>query len=180
MSESAQKELSTFYEKLGLLYDTQSELQNAYAAFLAWKENRTEYYERYITLDIVPTASSDSIMCFLTSVSLPVDGQIVQELRFGAAFDRNTGKVTSNWDLFALPEAEARQRLLDAFEVYAALRVEMEAALKPEYIIMFPENMEVTFPMGTLPSQEYEYRCSLDYNKLKAILQPWVIPETAL
>lgn len=30
---------------------------------------------------------------------------------------------------------------------------EMEAAMKPEYIILFPDALEVAFPQGTLPSQ---------------------------
>ena len=34
---------------------------------------------------------------------------------------------------------------------------EMEAAMKPEYIILFPDALEVAFPQGTLPSQEYSY-----------------------
>jgi len=176
LSDTAQKAVSAFYEKQGLLYDTQSELKNAYAEYLACKESETEYHERYITQDIAPTASNDTIMCFLTSVNLPTKSQEAQELRLGAAFERKTGEVLSNWDLFTLPEEEARQWLLNAFDVDPALRAEMEAALKPEYIILFPENLEVTFPQGTLPSQEHRYSCALDYDKLKAVLQPWATP----
>ncbi len=79
--------------------------------------------------------------------------------------------------MFALPEKEARQWLLNAFDVDPALRAEMGTALKPEYIILFPKYVEVAFPQGTLPSQEDRYSCTLDYNKLKTVLQPWVIPK---
>ncbi len=96
LSETAQQAVSAFYEKQGLLYDTQSELKSAYAEYLKCKESGTKYHERYITQDIAPTASNDDIMCFLTSVTLPVNGQTVQEVRIGAAFDRTTGKVLSN------------------------------------------------------------------------------------
>ncbi|WP_143162380.1 hypothetical protein [Sporobacter termitidis] len=176
LSASAQKAVSAFYEAQGLLYDTQAELKNAYAAYLACQASGTEYRARYISQDIAPTASNDHIMCFLTSVLLPADGQTSQELRLGAAFDRETGKALSNWDLFTLPEAETRQWLLDAFDADPSLRAEMEAALKPEYIILFPNNLEVTFPQGALPSQEFRYGIGLDYNKLRAVLQPWAIP----
>ena len=176
LSGSAQLAVSAFYKQQGLHYDTQSELKNAFAEYLTCKESGTEYHERYIAQDVAPTASNDTIMCFLTAVTLPVNGQTIQELRLGAAFDRKTGKALSNWDLFTLPEKEARQWLLDAFDVDSALRAEMEATLKPEYIILLPNNLEVTFPQGTLPSQEYSYSYSLDYNKLKAVLQPWAIP----
>jgi hypothetical protein len=178
LSDAAKKAVSAFYEKQGLLYDTRSELKNAYAEYLACKESGTEYHERHITQDIAPTASNDTIMCFQTSVILPTKGDEVQELRLGASFDRNTGKALGNWDLFALPEAEARQRLLDAFDVEPALRAEMEAALKPEYITLFPESLSVTFPQGTLPSQEHAYGFGLKYNKLKDVLHPWAIPNS--
>ncbi|MEG6522100.1 hypothetical protein [Desulfotomaculum sp. 1211_IL3151] len=177
LSESAQKAVSGFYEGQGLLYDTLAELQNAYEEYLTCKESGKVYQERFISQDIAPTASNDNIMCFLTSVTLPVNGQMAQEIRLGAAFDRKTGEVLSNWDMFTLPEEKTRQWLLDKFVVAApALRAEMEAALKPEYIILFPQNMEVSFPQGTLPSQEYSYRVSLDYNDLREVLQAWAIP----
>ncbi len=176
LSETAQKAVSAYYEEQGLLYDIQAELEKAYAEYLACKESGTEYHARLISQDITPTASNDKIMCFLTSVYLPVDEQTVQELRFAAVFDRETGEVLSIWDLFTLPEAEARQWLLDAFDVEAALRAEMEAALKPEYISLSPENLFVTFPQGSLPSQQYSYGFGFEYKKLKEVLQPWAIP----
>lgn len=177
LSASAQKAVSAYYEEQGLLYDTRSELEKAYADYLGCKENGTEYQDRLISQTVAPTASNDRIICFLTSVMLPVNGQMSQELQLGAVFDRETGKVLSNWDLFILPEKEARQWLVDAFDFAdPALRAEIANALKPEYIILFPDNMDVTFPMGTLPSQEYRYGTGIDYKKLRAVLQPWAIP----
>lgn len=177
LSQSVQQAVSAFYEEQGLLYDTQSELENAYAEYLTCKENETEYHNRLISQDISPTASNENIMCFLTSVILPVDGQTGQEIRLGAVFDRNTGEVLSNWDLFTLPQENLRQWLIDAFDVAdPTLQAEMKAALKPEYIILFPKYLEVTFPQGTLPSQEHSYIVDLDYTKLRFVLQTWVLP----
>ena len=178
LSETAQKAVSAYYDKQGLLYDTRSELNKAYADYLACKENGTEYHNRHISQDISPTANSARIMCFLTSVMLPVSAQEAQELRLGAVFDRETGEVMRIWDLFTIPEAEARQTLIDAFDfAEPEVRAEMAAALKPEYIILFPEMMEVTFPMGTLPSQQHRYGTGIPYKKLKSVLQPWAIPD---
>jgi len=177
LSESAKRAVSEYYKKQGLLYDTRSEVENAYTEYLACKESGKEYHERNITQDIAPTASNDTIMCFLTSVYLPVNGQTAQEISRGAVFDRNTGKVRSIWDLFALPEEEVRQWLFDAFHVDSSLRAEMEAALKPEYIALFPDNLSVTFPQGSLPSQEYSWSFGFTYKDLKAVLQPLAIPD---
>ncbi len=177
LGESAQKAVLSYYDERGLLYDTQAELEKAYAEYRACKESGTEYHKRRVSQDVAPTASNDKIMCFITSVLLPVGGQTVQELRLGAVFDRETGEVISNWDLFTLPEQEARQMLLDVFDADAALRAEMEAALRPEYIILFPDNLEVTFPQGTLPSQEHSYGFGLDYEEYRDALQSWAIPD---
>jgi len=176
LTEPAQNSIREFYEEQGLLYDTHAELEKAYEEYLR-RENGEVYPERYISQDIVPVASNDKIMCFLTTVILPVEGQIAQEIRLGATFDRETGEVMSNWNLFTLPEEEARQWLLEAFNVDSSLRREMEAALKPEYIVLFPESLEVTFPRGTLPSQDYSYSVGLDYEELRKVLQPWAIPD---
>ena len=47
---------------------------------------------------------------------------------------------------------------------------EMEAAMKPEYIILFPDALEV----------EYSYVVGFDYDKeLKAVLRPWAVPDSS-
>lgn len=129
--------------------------------------------------EITPSASNDTAVSFITTVTLPVNGQEAKELRLGAVFNRETGAVYSNWDLFSLPEDAARQWLLDApGTVSPALRKEMEAALRPEYILLFPDHLEISYPQGTLPSQEYSYSIGLDYDaELLSVLQPWAVPD---
>ncbi|WP_018305859.1 hypothetical protein [Desulfitobacterium hafniense] len=179
LSESAQRAVCAFYEEQGLLYNVQSELENAYAEYLACQDKGTLFREHYISQDIAPVASNDSIICFLTSVILPVNGQMAQEVHLGAVFSRETGEVLNNWELFSLPEEEARRRLLDAFNIGdPALRKEMQAALKPEYIILFPDNLDVTFPRGTLPSQEDSYTIGISYDELQGVIQSWAIPNS--
>lgn len=177
LTEAAQKAVSVYFDQQGLLYDTDSELEKAYADYLACKADGTEFQSRYVSQDIYPTASNEKIMGFATSVMLPVDRESSQELRLGAVFDRKTGEALSIWDLFTVPEAEARQRLLDAYKLAdPVLRAEMEAALKPEYIVLFPDYLYVTFPQGSLPSQQYGYIFDIDYDKLRDVLQTWAIP----
>lgn len=60
------------------------------------------------------------------------------------------------------------------------LRAEMEAAFQPEYIILFPNDLEVSFPIGTLPCQEYSSGLGLDYDdRLREIMYDWAIPDSA-
>lgn len=179
LSESARKGIDGYYEKQGLLYDTEAELQKAYGDYLSCRENGTAYQERHVRQEITPSASNDTAVSFITTVTLPVNGQEAKELRLGAVFNRETGAVYSNWDLFSLSEDAARQWLLDApGTVSPALRKEMEAALRPEYILLFPDHLEISYPQGTLPSQEYSYSIGLDYDaELLSVLQPWAVPD---
>ena len=118
-------------------------------------------------------------MCFLTSAYLPIEGQTYEELRLGAVFDRETGEEVGGWGLFTVPEAEARQRLLDAADVKdTVLRGEMAAAMEPQYFLLFPGHLEISFRQGALPSQEYAHLLDVEYKgELLEFLQPWAIPD---
>lgn len=182
LSASAQEAVSAYYEEQGLLYDTQAQLEDAYATYLDCQKAGTEYQERYIRQDVSPTAGNDTIMCFLTTVTLPVEGEnerTVSELRLGAIFDRSTGEALELWDLFTVPEEEVRQRLLDESTLSDSVpRSELEAALKPEYVVLLTHDLEITFPRGSLPSQEYTSGASVDYSALQDVLQPWAVPDS--
>ncbi len=42
----------------------------------------------------------------------------------------------------------------------------------------FPDHLEISYPQGTLPSQEYSYSIGLDYDaELLSVLQPWAVPD---
>ena len=75
-------------------------------------------------------------------------------------------------------EEEARAALLDKMADGSDVpRTELEAAFRPEYIRFYSSGLDVTFPRGTLPSQEYTTGGSFDYEELDGLLQPWAIPE---
>lgn len=93
LSESARKGIDGYYEKQGLLYDTEAELQKAYGDYLSCRENGTAYQERHVRQEITPSASNDTAVSFITTVTLPVNGQEAKELRLGAVFNRETGAV---------------------------------------------------------------------------------------
>lgn len=175
LGAAAQERVLAYYKAQGLLYDVREELEQAYADYLG---DREAFASHLVTQDISPTASNGRMMYFLTSVTLPLGGRVVYETRLGAAFDRETGEALSNWALFNCPEEEAKGRLLDLAGVDGStLRAEMEAAFRPEYIVLFPGNLEISFPQGALPSQEGGYMLALDYDgALRELLQPWAVP----
>ena len=179
LSPAAQEGIRTYYDSQGLLYRTYDELENAYAAYL--ESGRDPGFDSYMVgQETTPCASSDRVIYFLTSVTLPISGSLATEVRLGTAFDRETGAHLSPWDLFTCSEEEARQTLLDLAQPSDgtdSLRAEMEAALTPESLIFFPDHLELSFPAGTLPSQPQAFLAGLEYDgALGDILQDWAIP----
>ena len=176
LTEAAREKILAYYEAQGTLYDEKAELERAYAA---WREEGNEYYCRSLDQRSSPTASNGRMMYFLTTVRLPVEGRTFHELRLGAAFDRETGDHINNLDLFACPEEEVIEAVLDAGKVPTQLlKTEMRAAFRPEYLVFFPDSLGINFPQGTLPSQEYDYYVSAEYDDgLKDLLQDWAVPE---
>ena len=166
-----------FYAGQGLLYDAEEYLQRAYKEYLAG-EKPEEFSAYYIEQQISPTASNERLMYVLTSLYLPIDHNTGQERQIGAAFDRETGEVIDNWELFSCPPEEATEKLLDIAGVTdPVLRKEMTEALRPEYMVFFQSSLQIGFPQGSLPSQETAYLISPDYDgKLAEILHEWAIP----
>lgn len=177
LSAEAQQNVMKFYEKQGLLYDILSELEKAYAGYR--KEGMPLDFNSYsISQEISPTASNEHVMYFLTSVSLPVDGNRADETRIGASFDRKTGEVIPNEDLFSCAPEEAVEKILDIIGgTDPTLREEMRRAFEFQQITLFSDALELYFPQGTLPSEKYACIWGLDYNdKLREILYDWAVP----
>ena len=127
---------------------------------------------------ISPSAASSRVLYFLTSVTMPGGNGSGKELRLGDAFDRETGARLPPLTLFSLPPEQVPEALVSLSKPESdTLHTEMLAAFRPEYLVFFPEHLELNFPRGTLPSQEYDYIAALDYTpQLAALLQSWAIP----
>lgn len=181
LSEAAKPAIQSYYEEQGILYDLQSELEKAWAEYQKAPEG---FSSHYVSQDTSPSASSARLMYFNTSLTLPVSGQTIEDFNYCAAFDRNTGQNIPLADLFTCPEDKIAQNLLDLAEKDGSLpnepevEREMLAAFQMKYVTFFSEGIFINFPQGTLPSQEYTYLVSVDYNAgLSDILQPWAIPQ---
>lgn len=181
LNETARDAVLAWFEDRGLLYDVERELERAYALYLACLESGETYQNGRVEQTISTASSNERIICFRTSLTLPLDeAGVVEEIQLGTVFDRTTGEEISVWDLFTIPQAEVRAWVAEqASGGDAALRREMEAALEPEWIILEPEGLWVDFPQGTLPSQETACGWFEEYEKAPGtVLQPWAIPET--
>lgn len=180
LSETARTAILAWFEDRGLLYDTEQELERAYERYLACQKSGERYQGGLVEQTVHPASSNRRIICFETSVTLPLEEPgMAEEISLGTAFDRASGEIISNWDLFTIPEAEVRAWAAEqAAGDDPALREEMAAALEPEWIILEPEGLSVWFPQGSLPSHEITYGWFEEYEKApQAVLQPWAIPD---
>ena len=178
LSEIAKDAILSYYNNLGDYYDIDTELERAYKDYQS-AENQKSFQPYLLEQSISPSSSNEKMICFLTSITLPISGNEVHEVRLGSVFDKETGTYIDNSELFSCSEAELIKTILDISGVKEhTLRSEMETAFQPEYILLLPQCMEVTFPAGTLPSHESTYILALDYEgDLLSILHDWVIPD---
>ena len=175
LSPAAQEAVSAYYDRQGLLYDIKQQVETAYQEYRTNPDFRPFYVERTVS----PSAASSRVIYFLTTVTLLSNDGSGTELRLGDAFDRETGARLPPLTLFSLPPEQVPEALVSLSKPESdTLHTEMLAAFRPEYLVFFPEHLELNFPRGTLPSQEYDYIAALDYTpQLTALLQSWAIPQ---
>ena len=175
LSAPAQEAVAAYYAEQGLLYDVEEVLERAYADYRDGGEDFSAYL---VEQSVSPSASNERLMYFTTTVFCSIDSGTAEETSLPAVFDRETGEKLDIWSLFAVPEEEARAALVDKMAEGGYIpRAELEAALRPEYITFRTGGLNLTFPRGTLPSQEHSAGWGLDYQELDGLLQPWAIPE---
>ena len=181
LSEAAKINVAEFYEKQGKLYDLQAELERAWKAYRADPE---VFYPFIVSQETYPAAYNRHVFYFETKLTQTISGNTVQDTGLCAAFDRETGVNIPLVELFACPQEELVKKLMDIAEKEGsgptdkALKSEMEAAFRMEYLQFSRDGLWLDFPQGTLPSQKYAYLVSVAFNdECKALMQPWAVPD---
>lgn len=180
LNTKAQAAIHTYYERQGILYDLNAQVTRAYEEYLRCQKEGENYNEdRMLCQETSVTFSNRQIICFQTTVLLPQEGETVQRLSLGAAFDRETGEAMNQWELFTAPESKVRDWLIDLAAVQdPVLRKEMASALGEECIIIFPDRLEVWISADKLPSLGSEYGIVIAYDKeVLSMLEEWAKPE---
>ena len=176
LAEKTQQKIIEYFDAQGILYDELQTLEDAYSAYCVAEDSFTPYV---LGQDIVPTASNDKMICFLTCVTMPAGGPYLAiELRLSAVFDKQTGEVISAYDLFTCDPEKIIANLMELSDLDdPALQSEMENAFKSEYVILLPDNLEISFPYGVLTEYGTSFTMAFDYSEeVCELLQPWAIP----
>ena len=184
LTKTAQAQVTAYFQQLGLLYDLNDVLQDALTDYRQKSADGklTEFSSWNVGQETSPYGASSTVMYFLTSTTLPLNGQSCDEILRCDAFDRTTGEHLNNEDLFTCPKEELLSALLSSQDwtlegdTQPSL-TEMQAAFRPEWLLISPHGVEINFPSGTLPSQEYSYMLGLDYTQqLQVLLRPGTQP----
>lgn len=180
LSEAAKPRVAEFYEKQDRLYDLQTELERAWAAY---QTNPDEFSSFLVSQDSSPAAFSEQIFYFRTDLIQTVSGNTVQQTTSCAAFDRETGANIPLADLFLCPEEDIGKRLLALAErdgtgpADPAVKAHMEAAFRLEFLTFSQDSLDLTFPPGSLPGVEHTCVISAAFTEdCKALLQPRAVP----
>lgn len=128
---------------------------------------------------IVPTAMSERVIYFLTTVDRPVGNFVMEQQRIGTAFDRETGEYIDNSELFSCPPGELASRIMELSQMSdSELTAQAEAAFSPERAVLFEDHMEINYERGALPAEENSFTIVLDLDEdVKALLHPWAVPQ---
>lgn len=175
LPEEAQQNIMAYYDAQGLLYDEFQTLEDAYDEYYM----SDKFYAYYLSQEIVPAASSDDVIYFLTDFMSDRGREGTLELRLGAAFDKKTGEEIHITELFTCDSEEILEKLMEITDLkkYAPIE-EMKQVFKVEYVVFFPEYLEITFPEDTLPEYGLSYTMSVDFKNeaLLDLLQPRAVP----
>lgn len=174
---NAQEKISSFYTAQGLLYDVPQLLEVAYASYNL-TEDKESFSPYRVGQSTSPAKSNDRVICFLTTVSLPIDQGMYTENRLSAYFDPKTGEQMSVWDLFKIPEDQAREWIVEQFNPQTQeYRNELRAALKDSNIMLSQSHLEIMFNQGEIKSQPYSTGAGVEYEKLKDVMHDWALAE---
>ena len=122
-----------------MLYDEQAELERAYAAW-SEAEDASDFQAWGLSQRIVPTAMSERVIYFLTTVDRPVGNFVMEQQRIGTAFDSETGEYIDNSELFSCPPGELAPRIMELSQMSdAELTAQAEAAFSPERAVLFED-----------------------------------------
>jgi len=178
LGEAAQENIAAWFEARGVLYDEQAELERAYAAW-SEAEDASDFQAWGLSQRIVPTAMSERVIYFLTTVDRPVGNFVMEQQRIGTAFDSETGEYIDNSELFSCPPGELASRIMELSQMSdSELTAQAEAAFSPERAVLFEDRMEINYERGTLPAEENSFTIVLDLDEdVKALLHPWAVPQ---
>ena len=171
--DAARKAIRSYYNEQGRLYDVKELLQSAYTA---WQADKKHFSEWYVEQSTYTTAQNEKLLWLCTEQVLPAASQESTATYTSVIFERTTGEQMEVWSLFRVSEDEAKAALLRTVQDDAE-RAALLQALNAEWVIFYPDHVEVCFPAGSVEGQSFDLQVATDLSELTGILQTWAVPQ---
>lgn len=174
LSEAAGQKVLDYFTDLGILFDEEGELRRSYEDYCLAKDEDRDFNTHMLAQDSSPYGENDSYLCYITTVQYPEDlrfDRAILEDRYSVIFDKQTGDVVSPWELFRVPEKQARQFILDqAMRYYRGDPVDVDRVLEDSRIFWSERGLSIDFPQGALPGEQYAWGMSIQPEDLTDVL----------
>ncbi len=177
LNPKAQESVNTFFSNQIPLYNLNDELEIAYNIYKTHNEN---YSTAILSQSIYQSYSNEKIVYFIDEVVKPLSNKESTIINKGYAFNMETGELIQNNKLFCVPEKVAIKTILDLSKIQDNILLkEMETAFNFDNIVFYETNLQISFPAGSLPSQNTSNTISIgiEYSDLINILYDWAIPK---
>lgn len=177
LPQEAQDNILDYYQKQGLMYDTQEELEQAYQEYRQW-EHSSPFPTQILRQEVTTTASSSDVIYFTTTIDRYVNGGPLSTESHCVPFSKDTGEPMELQDVFLCTPEMLIQTLLDHSHIASPeLEPEMIDAFRMDYVRIGQDRLEVTYPDGTLPSHEGTATFRFNYDDaITWLMQPRAVP----
>lgn len=181
LEDEAKEKVRDYYQKQGVVYDLEQQLEDAYADYLACVDSREHFTCHEVSQDVTESAENGTCMVILTAVTTPkklhFDGGTTCNYQT-AIFDRKSGETIDIWDLFTKPQAETKEELAKICSVEDTTVSEQDVGpvMDQSQILLFQDYLEVWFPYGTWERQEFDKGFGFEYEKIEGLLYDWAVP----
>lgn len=177
--EPAQKGILDYYREMGQRYDIPTLLEEAYRVYGFVEEYNTQVVSQYVGIE----AYNERIICCQMNLTIPQErtNGYADYFSEGTVFDRETGAVIPNYDLFAVTPEELETCLLNQLDHDGTLdRENIQLNLKPEQIVMRRDGGIDFFLVDRVDNGVRSMlQMGLSPEQAREILQPWAMVEPA-
>ena len=177
LPQEVQDHILDYYTQSPLVYDLQRELNRVYQLYLQWTSPYL-FPAQVVRQETTLSACAPNVLYFATTVDRYGDNGYLGQETSCAAFYKDSGEPVDLQALFTCPPQTLIQSLLDHSDlVLPEQQPELVEAFRLDYLTFHPDRLLVTYPVGTLPSQESLNGFYFPYDDaILEYMHAWAVP----
>lgn len=177
LSDEAKAKVDEYYNNQPALYNVPDALEAAYKDYLADKEG---FETHPLQREVYNSGENDYYLCQITEMITPASSEdyenVIDVKHLSVIFDKATGAVVSPWELFNIPEEQAKKMMIDAMgDMYdkELLLAEIDKA----QIHWYGDHMQIEFFAGTIPGMTMNHSAGISGENLIPYLTKKALPK---